>query len=87
VLNATSITLQQSGDRFTIQAKGTDANNNDVKGLPVTFSSANPTVAAATPFGVVEAVNQGTTTVTVAIGGFKVDVPVTVLHATAPKKR
>jgi uncharacterized protein YjdB len=87
-LNATSVVLQKRGDVFRLVVTATDANNNSVNNLQVTYTSADATVASVSTSGVVEAANQGQTTVTVSAGGFSLPVAVTVVQATAaPKKR
>jgi trimeric autotransporter adhesin len=80
-LNATSITLQQPRDRFHLVARAVDANNNEIPGLPAAISSSDKNVVIFEA-GDVVAINQGTASIIVSIGGITATVPVTVVQGT-----
>jgi uncharacterized protein YjdB len=76
-VNANSITLQKVGDTFALQA-AVDANNTEVKGAPIGFTSADPRIATVTSVGLVKAVGQGQTEITVSVSGLSVKVAIKV---------
>src|SRR5262249_43190501 len=80
-LNATSITLQNPRDRFQLVATAIDANGNEIKGLAPTFNSSDTGVAMIEA-GSIVAVNKGTASIVVSVGGLTTTVPVTVVQGT-----
>ena len=77
-----------SGGTMFVYATATDASGNTISGLPITWSSADNSVATVAPFspanaGVVTAVAAGTVSITATIGGASGTTSVTVVPLSA----
>src|SRR5262245_36598824 len=73
-----SVRLHVNGVRqLTVEAK--DASRQD-SNIPITYSSADPTVASVTPAGLITALKSGTTKVSLHVQAASADIPIHVLN-------
>ncbi|MBR3003212.1 MAG: InlB B-repeat-containing protein [Clostridia bacterium] len=78
ILNQSEITTTVNSTSSPITAKAIGTNGNEEEGLPITYISSNTSVATVNENGVVTGVGEGTTTITVFIGGKTATCKVTV---------
>jgi len=83
VITPTDVTLESLGETLQLSVSGLDADGNEVSGLTFTWESSNTGVAQVSSTGQVEAVTNGSATVTATTGDVSGDCDVIVSQVSA----